>query len=101
MSLSDYLIGRRKPAQALRFIAMLPPHSATVSQMLADPMVGKDGKAEPWREWYGWTTEAQVTSDMFNLLAAVNTPKGKKAPRYPSPKPDRARPRKRPVRRTR
>ena len=82
--LSDYLTGRRKPAQALRLVNMLPADSATVAQMAVSKRQGRKVKPEPWRVLYGQRPEP-VLRDLWDLIAAVNTPKGKKAPKYPDP----------------
>lgn len=79
----DYLTGKRKPSQALRFIGMLPSSSATVAQITAADRPGGK-KVEPWRAVYA-EREVDVLRDLWNLTASVNTPKGKKPPRYPSP----------------
>ena len=62
---------------------MLPSSSATAAQFTANrPSVGK--KPEPWRSVYA-EREVDILREIWNLLAAVNTPKGKKSPTYPNP----------------
>ncbi len=73
--LSDYLTGKRKPAQALRLIGMLPPESATMAQMQAMPG-GAGSRPERWQEIYALTPTA-VLRDLFNLTVSIHTPKGK------------------------
>lgn len=91
----DYLTGRRKPAQALRFIAFLPDGSAFNAHVRANPAVDKSGEAPLWRRFYGWSHAEQIAADTWTLHARMNTPKNKRAPEYPTPG---SKPKKRPVR---
>jgi len=56
-----------------------------MAHVAADPSTPDDGEAEPWRRFYGWSTAERISADLWDLLARVNTPKGKRAPEYPVP----------------
>lgn len=56
-----------------------------MAHIQADPSVDKSGDPEPWREFYGWSMAERISADLWDLLARVNTPKGKKVPEYPVP----------------
>lgn len=90
--LIDYLMGRRSPGEALVLINALPPSSVTKAMMRADPMVGGDPDRKP-PAWVGFYEDDPATAnairDLWDLQAAQNTPKGKKPPKVPRPKPDR------------
>ncbi len=62
---------------------MLPSSSATAAQVTAAHRPGGK-KSEPWRGVYA-EREVDILRDLWNLLASVNTPKGKKSPTYPNP----------------
>lgn len=40
---------------------------------------------EQWREYIGWGKERHMAADVWDLLVAINTPKGKKPSKYPRP----------------
>ena len=82
--LQDYLMCRRDPAQAIRFIQHLPPESATVAAMRADPRAHRAGPKPPaWIEIYH-ASDLDVLMSLWDLTAKANTSKGK-APTYPRP----------------
>lgn len=83
--LSDYLTGKRKPSQALRFIQFLPPGCAFLSQIAANPDAPSGEEPPEWRKFYGWGTTTHVVADLWDLMAKVNTAKNKKAAEYPTP----------------
>lgn len=75
---------RRDPAQAIRFIQHLPPASATVAAMRADPRAHRAGPKPPaWLEHYH-ASDLDVLMSLWDLTAKANTSKGK-APTYPRP----------------
>lgn len=43
------------------------------------------GPTEPWIAYYAQNDTSEMVRQLWNLLAAVNTPKGKKAPVFPDP----------------
>lgn len=83
--LSDYITGRRKPSQALRFLKFLPDESAFIAHLHVAPDVDRSGEREPWREFYGYGQAERIAADTWDLHARMNTPKGKRAPEYPAP----------------
>lgn len=70
----------------LRLLGMLPDDSAMHAHLAGEPVVSLAKPVrEPWREWYGWGADRFLAAAQWNLLAAVNTPKGKTAQKYPTP----------------
>lgn len=90
--LVDYLTGRLNPGEGLALIQGLPQSSATKAMMRADARVGEDSDRKPpaWISFYeDDPATANAIRDLYDLIAAQNTPKGKKAPTAPRPKPER------------
>lgn len=69
----------------MRFVKFLPAGGAFMAHVAADPQTPDEGEAEPWRAFYGWSLAERLSADLWDLLARVNTPKGKKSPEYPVP----------------
>ncbi|WP_346007467.1 hypothetical protein [Janibacter terrae] len=73
-------------------INALPLSSATKAMMRADPVIGGDDERKP-PAWVGFYEDDPATAnairDLWDLEAAKSTPKGKKAPKAPRPKPER------------
>ena len=65
----------------ISFIQNLPPDSALARDM--------DTKNE-FAEWYGVNKTNAILADIFDLVAAAHTPKGRRAKPYPRPKQHRS-----------
>lgn len=64
---------RLTPAKVLRLLSQLDAESCTVAEMAGN------------RELRGWTPDRAILADLWDLIAAVNTPPKKRPPKYPRP----------------
>ena len=65
--------GRLTPGKVLRLLSQLGVESRTVAEMAGN------------RDLRGWTQDRAILADLWDLIAAVNTPPKKRRPRYPRP----------------
>ena len=88
--LADYLVGRRPAWEALALIQWLPRGSAYQAMHLGrNPDLVRAALAEkrppdPVREWFEWDRASGQLAAVWDLLAQVNSGKGR-APTYPTP----------------
>lgn len=84
----DVFRGAVMPSQVLRWLRMLPDtsalHAMWAAQAAASPAKGAPAP-EPWRVHYGWGQDRMMTKALMDLLAQINTTKGKKPWTYPGP----------------
>lgn len=80
----DFFRGTLPAGRVFRLLEVLPDTSRMHAMVLADPEhQQQSGSPEPWRELYGWGGDRHMLAHLWDLLAAVNTAKGKKPPAFP------------------
>ncbi len=90
--LIDWFRGVYSTGEIVRRIRTLPPGSALEAAVRAEPGYRPEGKPEAWREYAYAETPQYALRAVWALLAAANTPKGKKPPKFPEPGQSAGRP---------
>lgn len=84
VDLLDWFRGHIPTRQILRHIGMLPPESAFQARM-RQYAKRTGNQPEAWMTYYAMNDTAEMVRQLWNLLAAINTEKGKKPPTFPDP----------------